>query len=243
MHLATFSINARCPRTGMLGVAVASRFLAVGALCPFAGAGVGAIATQALVNPLLGTRGLELLEQGYSSSEALAKLLAQDEGREYRQITIVDRAGRSAAFTGSETVGWSGHRNGPDYAVAGNMLVGPKVIDSMAESFEGSAGQSLPERLLLALEAGQAAGGDKRGKQSAALYVVENEEYPYLDLRVDDHPDPTVELRRLLTLADQLWGQFRGLLPTRANPSGLTDPGIIQAIRARNDAILRGQER
>jgi uncharacterized Ntn-hydrolase superfamily protein len=220
LNLNTFSIVAHDATSGMLGVAVSTRVPAVGATCPFARAGVGAISTQAWTNPLLGVDGLDLLEQGYSAEEGLQKLLDADPDPEMRQIIAVDREGRSAAHTGSETDPWKGHRTGDGYAVAGNMLVGEETIAAMVEAFEASAEEPLSERLLRALEAGQAAGGDKRGRQSAALYVVRTEPYPYLDLRVDEHTDPVAELRRVYDVAKSGLLPFVEAMPTRENPKG-----------------------
>lgn len=220
LNLNTFSIVAHDATSGMLGVAVSTRVPAVGAVCPFARAGIGAISTQAWTNPLLGIDGLDLLEQGYSAEETLQKLLDADPDPEMRQIIAVDREGRSAAHTGSETDPWQGHRTSDGYAVAGNMLVGEATITAMAEAFEASADEPFSERLLRALESGQAAGGDKRGRQSAALYVVKSEPYPYLDLRVDEHPDPVAELRRVYEVAKRELLPFVEAMPTRENPKG-----------------------
>jgi len=220
LNLNTFSIVAHDATSGMLGVAVSTRVPAVGAVCPFARAGIGAISTQAWTNPLLGIDGLDLLEQGYSAEETLQKLLDADPDPEMRQIIAVDREGRSAAHTGSETDPWQGHRTSDGYAVAGNMLVGEATITTMAEAFEASADEPFSERLLRALESGQAAGGDKRGRQSAALYVVKSEPYPYLDLRVDEHPDPVAELRRVYEVAKRELLPFVEAMPTRENPKG-----------------------
>ncbi|ASS75169.1 hypothetical protein CIG75_09365 [Tumebacillus algifaecis] len=196
IELNTFSIVARDPLTGRFGIAVTTKALAVGSLCPFAKAGVGAVATQARVNPTLGPKGLRLLEHGLSAEEVLQELLAGDPGRELRQVGIVDRYGRSAAFTGAEVNEGKGHIIGDNFAVQGNLLTGEAVVQATAAAFNGS-NAPFPERLLKALEAGQFAGGDKRGKQSAALLVVDTDEFPYIDLRVDDNPEPLKELRRL----------------------------------------------
>ena len=220
LNLNTFSIVAYDDTSGMLGVAVSTRVPAVGAVCPFARAGVGAISTQAWTNPLLGVDGLNLLEQGCSAEEALHKLLDADPDPEMRQIIAVDREGRSAAHTGSETDPWKGHRTGEGYAVAGNMLVGEETITAMVEAFGASVEEPLYERLLRALESGQAAGGDKRGRQSAALYVVKSEPYPCLDLRVDEHSDPVAELRRVYEVAKRELLPFIEAMPTRDNPKG-----------------------
>lgn len=231
--VATFSIAARCSRTGMLGVGVASRFLAAGAIVPHVRAGAGAIATQAMVNPLLGVDGLQLLSAGHQAPEALERLIQSDGGAHLRQLALVDSLGLSAAYTGSGCLPWAGHRTGPDYAVAGNMLAGPEVVREMEAAFLQSAGLPLEHRLLQALEAGEDAGGDKRGKQAAALFVVNNDEYPHLSLRVDDHPDPLPELRRLLLLSERTFALYRSLLPTRSNPAGVTDPDLIALVRER----------
>ena len=202
MEIATFSIVAIDPATGELGVAVASKFLAVGAVVPWARAGVGAVATQSYANVSYGPTGLELMAAGYSASETLARLLADDPERELRQVGIVDARGGTATFTGSACHAWAGGRTGPGYAVQGNILTGPEVVDAMAHAFETTEGP-LAARLLAALAAGEAAGGDRRGKQSAALLVVkERGGYGgytdrFIDLRVDDHPEPVAELQRL----------------------------------------------
>lgn len=220
IELNTFSIAARCERTGMLGVAVSTAVPAVGAICPFVKPGVGAIATQSWVNPYLGLDGLTLLEEGKSAQETLDALVDSDPGRDVRQLGIVDSAGRSAAYTGSSCVDWAGHSVGDGFSVQGNMLVGPATVEKMAEAAEGSRALDLPERLMLVLEAGQAAGGDKRGKQSAALKIFNVEAYPWLDLRVDEHRNPVAELRRILGVARHQLLPFVDGMPTRENPLG-----------------------
>jgi len=205
---ATFSLVARCSRTNEVGVCVATAIPAVGSVVPYAEAGVGAIATQASTNVIYGTRGLELLRSGLSPQEALERILREDSERESRQVIMIDVHGRTAAFTGKANVDWKGHLIGENYVVAGNMLAGAQVIQAMAEAFETSGGE-LEERLLNALEAGQKAGGDKRGKRSAALLVMKRPEYkgirPFIDLRVDYHEDPVKELRRIFE-AYKAWG-------------------------------------
>ncbi|TCP59395.1 putative Ntn-hydrolase superfamily protein [Tumebacillus sp. BK434] len=196
IELNTFSIVARDPETGRFGIAVTTKALAVGSLCPFAKPGVGAVATQARVNPALGPKGLRLLEHGLSAEETLQELLQHDPGREYRQLGIVDRYGRSAAWTGAEVNDGKAHVVHENFAVQGNLLTGAAVVHATAAAFSGS-NAPFAERLLKALEAGQYAGGDKRGKQSAALLVVDTEDFPYIDLRVDDNPEPVKELRRI----------------------------------------------
>ena len=213
-RVATFSVVAADPRTGEIGVAVQSRFLAVGAVVPWARAGVGAVATQALGNTTYGPEGLKLLAAGTAPDEALRQLTAQDERREVRQVGLVNAAGQAATYTGAECHAWAGGRTGPHYAVQGNILAGEAVVTAMAESFEKSAasGKELGQRLIDALAAGQAAGGDKRGMQSAALLVVrEGWGYAglndrYRDLRVDDHAAPIVELQRLYELHRRTFG-------------------------------------
>ncbi|MGI9415143.1 MAG: DUF1028 domain-containing protein [Hyphomicrobiales bacterium] len=197
MHLNTFSISARCARTGMLGVAVSTAVPGVGGICPFVRPGVGAVSTQAWVNPYLGIDAIELLSAGKSAEETLKTLVDADPGRAVRQLGVVDSAGRSAAWTGDECVPWAGHRTAPDVSVHGNMLVGAETVDAMFDAFAATAEDDLHERLVKVLEAGQAAGGDKRGKQSAAMVVFDRESYPYIDLRVYEHFDPVGELRRV----------------------------------------------
>ncbi|AZI44934.1 DUF1028 domain-containing protein (plasmid) [Deinococcus psychrotolerans] len=229
VKLATFSITAHCPDTGHLGVAVSTAIPGVGMLCPFVRSGVGAVATQSFVNPYLGLWGLELLAQGKSAEETLAALKALDGGIELRQLGVVDRHGGSAAFSGSACDGWYGELTGPHYAIAGNMLVGAETLEAMQHSFLGSTGNPLVERLISALEAGQAAGGDKRGKVSAAVKVHAGEDYPWLDLRVDEHSAPVAELRRVYEVAKVSLVPLLDMMPTKAQPLGTFD---MQAARA-----------
>jgi uncharacterized Ntn-hydrolase superfamily protein len=199
IYFTTFSIVARCAKTSALGVCVATAVPAVGSVVPHAEEGVGAIATQAYTEIFYGIKGLQLLKMGFSPQTALETMLKEDKNREVRQVTIIDKDGRTAAFTGKKTIDWKGHLTGKNYAVAGNMLIRSKVIEAMAGTFENSKGE-LAERLMKALEAGQKAGGDKRGKVSAALLVVgerQIETRPFLDLRVDEHQNPVKELRRI----------------------------------------------
>jgi uncharacterized Ntn-hydrolase superfamily protein len=190
---------ARCPKTLMLGVCVSTAAPAVGSRVPHVEAGVGAIATQAKTNIFYGINGLRLLKAGLSPQAALEAMLKEDPDRESRQVIIIDREGRTAAFTGKDTVIWKGHLVGENYVVAGNMLVGSQVIDAMAQTFRDSEGE-LAERLLKALEAGQEAGGDKRGRMSAALLIADQQRIEprlILDLKVDKHHDPVKELKRI----------------------------------------------
>ena len=204
-RVATFSIVGYDPETGDLGVAVQSRFFAVGTVVPWARAGVGAVATQSLANTTYGPRGLDLLAAGTAPDEVIATLVGEDPQRADRQVGIVDATGRAATFTGDSCLAWAGGRTGAHYAAQGNILAGPQVVDAMAAAYE-SAGGDLATRLVSALAAGQAAGGDARGRQSAAVLVVrEGGGYGgyndrYVDLRVDDHPTPVRELQRLLAL-------------------------------------------
>lgn len=220
LNLNTFSIVAYDHVSRMFGVAASTKFPAVGVLVPYTRADVGAIATQARVNPLLGYDGLDLLERDHSAEETLKILLNSDPEPEKRQVAVVDAWGRSAAHTGALTDPWRGHLTGDDYAVAGNLLAGAEVVEAMAETFEASAGEPLGERLMRALEAGQTAGGDKRGRQSAAMKVVKGQPYPYLDLRVDEHPAPVIELRRIYEVAKKEMLPVIEALPTRKNPKG-----------------------
>jgi uncharacterized Ntn-hydrolase superfamily protein len=220
--LSTFSIAARCPRTGMVGVAVCTAVPAVGALCPFAQPRIGAIATQSFVNPYLGIDGLKLLKQGLSAQETLERLIADDPGRDRRQLSVVDSQGKAAAFTGKDCFSWYGHIVGDGYAVAANMMVDETTVAAMARAFEAHADDELPERLLQALEAGDATGGDYRGRQSAALLVYHTEDYPYRSIRVDEHRQPVAELRRIFELSKQQLFPFVDTLPTRENPLGGT---------------------
>lgn len=201
----TFSIVARDPANSDLGVAVQSKFLAVGAVVPWARAGVGAVATQSFANVTYGPEGLRLMANGWTAQEALNALLTLDEDTTQRQVLLVDAAGRAAAYTGAGCFNWAGHITGANFACAGNILVGQATVQALAETFQ-QTGRTLAERLVAALAAGQAAGGDSRGQQSAALLVVRTAgSYGgrgdrYVDLRVDDHPQPIAELARLLGL-------------------------------------------
>jgi len=237
----TWSIVAR-DASGALGVIVASRFFAVGALCPHAHSGVGALSTQALVNPLYGARGLALLAQGNTPADVVRMLTFADAGREHRQVHLIDAEGNIAAYTGVECIEWCGQIAGDSFSVAGNMLAGPQVIEDTGQRYD--AGRELPfaERLIAAMEAGEAAGGDKRGKQAVALLICTTEAYPALDLRVDDHPDPLAELNRLYLKSLERFQPFVACLPTHSRPAGVTDRSTIegeiqrfQAARARTE--------
>jgi len=223
----TWSILAR-DEAGRFGVAIASRFFAVGALTVHIRRGVGALSTQALMNPLYGPRGMALLAEGRSPSEVIATLTAADAGREQRQLHVLPARGAPAAWTGASCVDWCGHQQGEDFSVAGNMLAGPQVVQATADAFRATAGRSLAERLLAALAAGEAAGGDKRGKQAAALRIHGDEDHPELDLRVDDHEEPVRELQRLYAKSLERYQPFMACLAGRHDPVGITDRAVIE---------------
>ena len=220
----TWSIIARDEDTGRVGIIVASRFFAVGALVPHIKTGVGAVATQALVNPLYGPQGLALLQAGASSDDTVSFLRRPDEGRAERQVHAMDRSGRFSAHTGDACQDWCGHRVRNTFSVAGNLLAGPKVLEETVATYEGERVTPFAIRLIRAMQAGEQAGGDRRGKQSAALLVHDGEDYPLLDIRVDDHPDPLTELSRLEAVSRERMLHVRRLLPNRDHPSGHTDP-------------------
>ena len=225
----TWSVIAQDKGTGKFGIAVATRFFAAGALVPYTQANVGAIASQALVNPFFGVNGLKLLRDKLSAAEVVAKLVAGDEGRDQRQLHVMDAAGRTAAHTGEECIDWCGSISEPGLSVAGNMLANDKVVAATADTFRKTAGMPFARRLIAALQAGEAAGGDKRGKQSAALVIQGDEEWPDLDLRVDDHADPLTELARLEAVSRERFVHFMRFLPSRARPAGTTDRAVIEA--------------
>lgn len=228
----TFSIVARCARTGELGVAVSTAVPAVGAMCPYLRAGIGAVSTQSWVNPYLAMHALERLEQGDSAEAALAAVLRTDTAADLRQIGIVDQQGRSAVWTGADCTDWAGHLHGADYSVQGNMLTGGETVEAMAQAFEALADASLDERLMAALEAGQAAGGDRRGRQSASLRIVRKEAYAALDLRVDEHAEPVAELRRVLEVARHQLVPFIDGMPTRDDPGRAPPLEVTQMLLA-----------
>lgn len=196
----TFSIVARDSQTGWLGVATSSKALAAGAVGPYARLGVGAIVSQAFSNPYLAIDGLRLLEDGLPAERVVERVIESDRGRELRQIGIIDHDGRASAYTGERCIPWAGHLLGGGYVCLGNILAGEAVVKAMATAYERSSREPLYERLMLALEAGQEAGGDRRGKESAGIYMISEEEYPFCDLRVDDHPEPVAELRRIVDM-------------------------------------------
>ena len=225
----TWSIIARDSSTGRIGIAVATRFFAVGARVPHIAPGIGGVATQALVNPYYGIDGVKLLREGSTPREVVDTLTAADDGRASRQLHVMDIKGRVAAHTGTECVDWCGHIQGDGFSLAGNMLAGAAVLDDTAKAFIANASLPFAQRLIAAMKAGEAAGGDKRGKQSAALLIQGEEEWSDLDLRVDDHTDPLAELDRLEQVSRERWVHFRQFLPTRGNPAGITDRKVIDA--------------
>ena len=224
----TWSLVAR-DASGAYGVAVASKFFAVGALCPAVRAAKGALSTQALMNPLYARDGLRALDEGLDAGQALARLLAADTGRDVRQVHIIDASGRTAAHTGARCVDWCGSLAGPSFSVAGNMLAGPQVLEATARAYEAGTGLAFAERLMAAMEAGEAAGGDKRGRQGAALLIHTTEDYPFLDLRVDDHEDPLRELRRLYAKSLERYQPFVGCLATNGDAQGIIDRTVIES--------------
>ena len=229
----TWSIIARDKAAGHFGIAVATRFFAVGARVPYIAAGIGAIATQALMNPFYGVNGLRLLREGLPADRVVASVIAADAGREHRQLHVMDAKGNVAAHIGSACIDWKGHVQGDGFSVAGNMLAGPQVLDETAKAYLANAALPFPRRLIVAMRAGEAAGGDKRGKQSAALLIYGEEDWPDLDLRVDDHADPLAELERLERVSRERWTTFRRFLPNRRDPVGTTDRAIIEREIAR----------
>jgi uncharacterized Ntn-hydrolase superfamily protein len=237
----TWSIVAR-DATGAFGVAVASRFFAVGMLCPHARSGVGAVSTQALVNPHFGPRGLDLLSRNVSAGKAIKTLIDADDGRDHRQVHLINSKNEVAAYTGKSCIGWCGHMAGETYSIAGNMLAGPAVLEETRRAYEKAKSLPFAERLLAAMEAGEAAGGDKRGKQGSALRIHTTEDYPFLDLRVDDHEEPLKELRRLYEKSHERFQPFAACLPSKARPAGITDRTVIEAEVARFQTKMRSKE-
>lgn len=224
----TWSIVAHDPDTGSFAVAVATKAFAVGAAVPHLRHGVGAVATQSITNRYLGPAVLDMMARGLSPEAAIAGAAAADAGRELRQVHAIDRHGHTAARTGKNCVTWCGHLAGPAVSVAGNMLANDAVVPATLAAFLAAPG-ALPERLMAAMLAGEAAGGDRRGRQSAAMVLTSTEDFPDLDLRVDDHADPLPELQRLLAVwrRDREPGLHRA--PRKADPAGLIDLDAIEA--------------
>jgi uncharacterized Ntn-hydrolase superfamily protein len=239
----TWSIIARDSLTGQFGIAVATRFFAVGARVPHIAAGIGGIATQALVNPYYGIDGLKLLREGQNPRDIVKTLIAADSGQASRQLHILDAGGRIASHTGRDCVDWCWHIEGNGFSIAGNMLAGARVLDDTAAAYIANEKLPFAQRLIAAMRSGEAAGGDKRGKQSAALLIHDEEEWSALDLRVDDHADPLAELERLEAVSRERWVHFRKFLPSRNNPAGITDRETIDAgIEASIEAAIASQK-
>ena len=225
----TWSIIAKDNATGQIAIAVATKFFAVGSRVPHIAPTIGGIATQALINPYYGIDGVKLLREGRSPQDIIDTLIAADAGHDSRQLHIMDAKGQIAAYTGKDCVDWCGHLKGDGFSIAGNMLAGGRVLDDTAKAYVASASLPFAQRLIAAMRAGELAGGDKRGKQSAALLIYGQEEWSDLDLRVDDHADPLTELERLEAVSRERWVHFRKFLPSRKNPAGITDRAVIDA--------------
>lgn len=236
----TWSLIARDAASGRLGICVATRAFAVGARVPHIKAGIGALATQALTNPYFGPRGLALLTAGASAAETVRMLMAADDGRANRQVHVMDREGRVAAATGEACIDWCGSLAGGTWSLAGNMLAGPQVLAETGRCFDANLGVPFARRLIAAMLAGEAAGGDKRGKQSAALLVYGDDDHALLDLRVDDHADPLAELARIEAVARTRHVHYCRFAPTRADPVGLIDRDKLEAAIAAS--IAEGYE-
>ncbi len=199
-EFSTFAISARCPDTGKYGVAISTRPIGVGSRCPFIKPGLGVVVTMAVTDPRLGPLGLRLLGLGYSASRVLDEIAASDPHIEYRQISVIDRDGNAVARTGGDNKDWSGHFCEPNMVAMGNGLISERTASAMAETFRKTKGDDLEARLMSALEAGRDAGGQHGGQHSSALVVYRNQEYPLVDLRVDEHDEPIAELRRVFDL-------------------------------------------
>jgi uncharacterized Ntn-hydrolase superfamily protein len=234
----TWSILARDPQ-GRFGVAIASRFFAVGALCVHTRRGVGALSTQALLNPLYGPAGVALLGEGRSAADVVATLTGADAGQAVRQLHVLPARGAPAAHTGASCIDACGHRLFDDFSVAGNMLAGPEVLEATARAYRENTTLPLAERLLAAMAAGEAAGGDKRGKQAAALRIHGDEDHVELDLRVDDHAEPLLELSRLYRVSLERFQPFVACLAGRHDGVGLTERSDIEA-RIERFRLARG---
>lgn len=231
----TYSIVARDPMSGEIGIAVASRFFACGSLVPHVAA-TAAVASQAFVNPLWGVEGLPRLVKGEAAPDVIADFIARDAGQSIRQAHMIGPDGQIAQHTGADCVPWAGHVSGPDISVAGNMLAGPEVVEATLKSYLGAMDQPFAVRLMLAMQAGEDAGGDKRGRQAAGLLIHKGQPYPALDLRVDDHADPLSELRRLIAVSEERFKFFSMGLATVENFSGMTDRTPIDTAIAEDEA-------
>lgn len=219
----TFSIVARCPRTGQFGIAAATAMPAVGKLLTHAAAGVGAVATQARINPYLGIDGLALLREGCEANQVIERLKLTDPCMSQRQVAVIDNQGRMACWTGEQCLPWFGSLSGEDFCVQGNRLTGRDVLEAVAGALDRTRTLPLVERLMEALAAGDSLGGDRKGESSATVYVVDQEEYPLWDIRVDHHSDPLTELRRLHGVFEREVLPEMLRMPTRANPAGAAE--------------------
>ncbi len=226
----TFSIVGRCTRTGELGGAVASAVPAVGAICLYLQSGVGAVSTQSWVNPYLAISVLERLAAGEPTDSALSAVLADDDAAVMRQIGVIGAEGPGIARTGAGCTDWAGDKSAPDHAVQGNMLTGPEVVSAMSDAFAADPSLPLEERLLRALEAAQTVGGDKRGRQSAAVAVIGAELYRRVDLRVDEHSDPIAELRRVHSVASRQLAPFVEGMPKRGGPTLPAPEDVVETL-------------
>jgi uncharacterized Ntn-hydrolase superfamily protein len=224
----TWSIIFHEKESGRIAIAVATKFFAVGARVPYIEPQKGAVCTQALTNPLYGSHGLRLIREGVGAADVVRILTTSDAGRTHRQVHVMGADGKFAAHTGTECVPWCGHWIGEHMSVAGNMLAGPEVVSETVRTLRERHDLPLPRRMIAAMKAGEAAGGDKRGKQSAALLIYGKQEYSELDLRVDDHTEPLQELERLEEVSRERWMHFRAFIPTRENPAGVFDRGEIE---------------
>jgi uncharacterized Ntn-hydrolase superfamily protein len=238
----TWSIIFRERETGRIAIAVATKFFAVGARVPYIEPQKGAVATQALVNPLYGIDGLKLIRDGIGAQDIVRILTSRDEGHAHRQVHVLGADGKFAAHTGAECVPWCGHWVGDDFSVAGNMLAGPQVVSETVRVLRERSDLELPRRLITALKAGEKVGGDKRGKQSAALVIYGRDESSELDLRVDDHVEPLLELARLEAASRERWTTFRTFLATRQNPAGVFDRAAIDTAIEKAVAYAKAAE-
>jgi uncharacterized Ntn-hydrolase superfamily protein len=225
-------------KTTRFGIAITSRFFAVGAMCPAIRPGAGAVCSQALMNPTYPPRGLRLLAEGVPAPDCLRLLLESDAGRDFRQVHMIDDAGRIAQHTGPGPRAWAGHVQAPNVSVAGNILAGPAVVEETLETWLKRSDLAMEHRLMAALDAGQAAGGDSRGKESVAILIYRDQEWPELDLRVDNHAEPFDEMRRLIHESTRRFTTFRSFLATKQNLSGVFDrPAIDKATLAAEAAF------
>ncbi|MEM6831987.1 MAG: DUF1028 domain-containing protein [Pseudomonadota bacterium] len=241
----TWSIIGRDEETGAIGILVASRAFACGSGVPYIGRR-SAVATQAFINMQWGVEGRRRLENGEDGQAVLADFIRRDGGQQIRQCHMLDTTGQFVAHTGEHCIGWAGHRCGTMHSVAGNMLEGSDVVDATFESFANNSQAPLAERLIAAMEAGEAAGGDKRGRQGAGLVIHKGQEWPWLDMRCDDGADPLSELRRLLDVAKERWLLMADILPTRENFTGRTerqsfDNAVLKAEAARTAAGIKSR--